>query len=309
MQGSRYRQAARAASNRNIFSRWAAILLFPALVLFGTTALASPALAGDGSSQLSLPFATGETWSMWGGPHPWSGNNGTFSSLDFSGSSGVVRAAGDGVVRFRACGGVAGHYLLMIDHGGVWHTSYYHIINVAVHDGQTVTRGTALGNIGTATPCGGSANGAHVHFTVWNFTGAFTWQNAQGATLNGMDIGGWTASAGSTAYTGYLQRVSDGQRVQRYGAVYNNGAIGSGAAPIPVPIPKPAPVPLVGDLNHDGKVDCTDVSIMNDSFIVYSTPASAKYPHTEDLNHDGKVDVFDLSILLSHWDPSIPEGC
>jgi hypothetical protein len=290
---------------RQVLALVAAMLLFPALVVIGTTTLASPASAGDGSSQLSLPFATGETWSLLGGPHPWSGNTGTFSSLDFNGGSGVVRAAGDGVVSFRPCiSRGKGHYLLMIDHPGGWHTSYYHITNVAVQDGQQVTRGTALGNIGTATPCGGDAhNSVHVHFTVWKFSGAFSWNNAQGAALNGLDIGGWTASAGSTAYAGYLQRVRDAFRVQRYGAVFNDGSIGSGKpTPVPVPVPVPKPAPIVGDLSGDGKVNCTDVGIMKDYFgTVYTSPATAQYPHPNDMNHDGKVDILDLSILLSHW--------
>jgi len=73
------------------------------------------------------------------------------------------------------------------------------------------------------------------------------------------------------------------------------------AASTPTPTPTPKPAPIVGDLNDDGKVNCTDVGIITDGFVVYTTPATAQDPHPNDLNHDGKVDVFDLSILLSHW--------
>jgi Cutinase/Dockerin type I domain len=64
----------------------------------------------------------------------------------------------------------------------------------------------------------------------------------------------------------------------------------------------PKATSIVGDLNADGKVNCTDVNIMKDYFgTVYTSPATAQFPHPNDLNRDGKVDVFDLSILLSHW--------
>jgi secreted trypsin-like serine protease len=65
----------------------------------------------------------------------------------------------------------------------------------------------------------------------------------------------------------------------------------------------PAMAPIAGDLNHDGSVNCADVSAMQHAM------ATTPPPLTADLNHDGKVDVFDLSILLSHWDPSLDPGC
>ena len=68
-------------------------------------------------------------------------------------------------------------------------------------------------------------------------------------------------------------------------------------------ISAPAMAPIAGDLNGDGSVNCADVSAMQNAM-------AAKPPQPlADLNHDGKVDVFDLSILLAHWDPSLPPGC
>ncbi len=54
--------------------------------------------------------------------------------------------------------------------------------------------------------------------------------------------------------------------------------------------------PLMGDLNHDGKVDGADLGIMLASWGVAtagSTPA--------DINVDGKVDGVDLGTLLGNW--------
>jgi secreted trypsin-like serine protease len=60
---------------------------------------------------------------------------------------------------------------------------------------------------------------------------------------------------------------------------------------------------IAGDLNGDGSVSCADETAMQHAMAATPPPPAA------DLNHDGKVDVFDLSILLSHWDPSLDPGC
>jgi len=48
-----------------------------------------------------------------------------------------------------------------------------------------------------------------------------------------------------------------------------------------------------GDLNTDGKVNITDLSIILTNF--------GKANRSGDVNSDGKVDIKDLSIILSHW--------
>jgi hypothetical protein len=55
---------------------------------------------------------------------------------------------------------------------------------------------------------------------------------------------------------------------------------------------------LVGDINGDGKVDITDLSIMLTDWGTNNASA--------DLNHDGTVNVFDLSLLLDHWGQTAP---
>ena len=226
---------------------WRRFYMFPALVLFGTTALASPALAGDGSSQLSLPFATGETWSVLpslGPPTPAAGlhtagfqNSGSaLSSLDFNpvgGGVGQVRAAGDGVIRWAGCS--AGH-IVFIDHGNGWETSYYHITNEQFANGQAVHRGDWIGNTGGALPCKGKAVGNHVHFTLWHFSGVYAFNHAA-ASLAGVDIGGRNIVYGASPPSTCFRRLSDAQTAcvtpGHSASLYNDGAIGSGAAPSP----------------------------------------------------------------------------
>ena len=175
--------------------------------------------AGDSSGQLSLPIPAGETWTLTQGPHNTNGGAqnavSPLSSLDLSGGSGHVVAARDGVVESvaAACRGKtpAQANLVVINHGDGWHTSYYHIPNVQVVVGQHVASGQYLGNIGTGTGCGGSADGAHVHFSVEYYTsGSYSWQTGE-VDLRGRSIGGWTFQGAN--WNGYAVRNSDGRTV------------------------------------------------------------------------------------------------
>lgn len=59
--------------------------------------------------------------------------------------------------------------------------------------------------------------------------------------------------------------------------------------------PSPTPVPSIadGDLDHNGKVDVADLSLL----LLGWTGATDGH----DINSDGKINVYDLSIMLSHW--------
>jgi hypothetical protein len=54
----------------------------------------------------------------------------------------------------------------------------------------------------------------------------------------------------------------------------------------------------IGDLNHEGKVNIIDFSILAFWFHRALTTPAAK---ESDLNHDGKVDLVDFSILAANW--------
>ncbi|MBI3160497.1 MAG: peptidoglycan DD-metalloendopeptidase family protein, partial [Chloroflexi bacterium] len=176
---------------------------------------------GDGAALLSLPWATGQTWILTGGPHSNDGTGRPWSSLDFAvGGSGEVRAARDGIV-YLDCAN-----FVRINHSDGWQTGYYHLTGIVVSNGQTVTRGQLLGYTSSATGCGGSATGAHVHFSLR--------RSGVKQEINGRDIGGWTVEEGSSEYRGCMVRISDGSRqCSTYqggsGSIYNNGTIGSGS--------------------------------------------------------------------------------
>ncbi len=166
--------------------------------------------------QLSLPWATGETWSLTGGPHTNTGS-GPWSSLDFAGGSGIARSAADGVVwRASSCPN-----FVRVDHSNGWQTGYYHLINEAVSNGQSISRGTAVGQISTAVGCGGSATGNHVHFSLR--------RNGLVVDIHNHYVGGWLVENGSAEYNGCLVRGTS--RVCQWGSVTNDGTIGSGTSP------------------------------------------------------------------------------
>jgi murein DD-endopeptidase MepM/ murein hydrolase activator NlpD len=172
---------------------------------------------GDGSARLSLPWAGGQTWRLTGGPHNfYGGKSRPWSSLDFAGPEpGVsvrVRAARGGVV-LRPCAN-----LVQVRHDDGWATSYYHLSNIAVKAGQTVSRGQFLGFTSNASGCGGSSSGPHVHFSLL--------RNGSYVNIADHTIGGWTVRDGDEAYDGCMERNGD-ERCAPNGRIYNDGAIGA----------------------------------------------------------------------------------
>jgi LasA protease len=95
------------------------------------------------SSQLSLPWAPGQSWMLTGGPHGWGGGKKEWkqrpwSALDFAGGDGRVRAAREGLV-YLPCGETT---WIQIRHGDGWVTDYYHLTNIPQFvDGTWIERG------------------------------------------------------------------------------------------------------------------------------------------------------------------------
>ncbi len=176
-------------------------------------------LAGDGSADLSFPFPVGETW-RFNGPHP-NGPGRVWSSLDFYRLSGGFELAYDAPI-LAMRGGVVDlpcANMVVVDHGDGWMTYYYHVINITVTEGQTVTRGQRVGGTSAEFRCGGAADGPHSH--IWT-----TWQGVEVA-IAGTDIGGWTVSAGSQPYDGCLTRDTVVLCRERGDSVRNDGLSGS----------------------------------------------------------------------------------
>ncbi len=189
---------------------------FPSPTIRSTLEGFSP--AGEGSSQLSFPFPANETWGFLG-PHPAEGAT-TRDALDFypyydNAQNAPVLAMRGGVV-YRPCDN-----MILIDHGDGWTTGYYHVINIAVQNGQVVQRGQQLGGTSAEHTCGGFANGPHVHIWV-EFRG-------QSVAIAGRDIGGWTVEAGPNPYDGCLVKGSVRRcTVDGTNFVVNDSEIGSG---------------------------------------------------------------------------------
>jgi murein DD-endopeptidase MepM/ murein hydrolase activator NlpD len=168
-----------------------------------------------------FPFPTGRVWRMTGGPHPYIETEQTKvslpsqTSLDFApawhsgcdipnnGKDFIVAAAGGDV-----------HYAssdpnkLTIDHNNGWFSEYFHITTVQVKSGH-VDKGQPLGY----PSChGGSADGAHVHFTIYY---GKTYPTRTRQSIIGLSIEGWTVLSTTTPYVGCLQNNITLQKVCR----------------------------------------------------------------------------------------------
>ncbi|MFF3285643.1 M23 family metallopeptidase [Streptomyces sp. NPDC003023] len=152
---------------------------------------------------LLLPWMPNYVMTLTGGPHSHTGGTGYWSSLDFAGgnASGRVRSSREGTATSMC--GYGGGWTRVIHPGG-FSTDYYHMHNTTYYNGTSVGSSTLLGTIGTDTCAGGSATGAHVHWSLRtydaNYSGSYTW-------LNGRTIGGWTWWNGSSQYSGCGTRL------------------------------------------------------------------------------------------------------
>jgi murein DD-endopeptidase MepM/ murein hydrolase activator NlpD len=93
---------------------------------------------------------------------PFSGEGAYHTGVDISAPIGTpVQSSADGRVQF------AGNYygygrLIIINHGNNYQTYYAHLSNIAVTEGQEVTRGEHIGNVGMS----GRSTGPHLHYEV-----------------------------------------------------------------------------------------------------------------------------------------------
>lgn len=167
---------------------------------------------GDYRTGMQLPFAVGQSWELYGGPHGFGpAENHPFSSLDFRGGDQVVRAARGGMA-YHPCNAV-----IKVFHNNGYRTSYYHLKN-EISDGQWVAAGDRLGDTSTDTTgrCGGYAPERHVHFTLLD-------ENGAEVAIAYHIIGKWIAIEGDAAYDGYAlhgSRRADtgvGDRMHNYG--------------------------------------------------------------------------------------------
>lgn len=115
-----------------------------------------------GSGSFSWPV-TGTITSPFGWrSNPFGGSPEFHQGLDIAAPSGttVTAAAGGTVIMAQWYGGY-GNYVL-IDHGGGYSTGYGHLSAIYVSQGQNVSRGQAIGAVGST----GQSTGPHLHFEV-----------------------------------------------------------------------------------------------------------------------------------------------
>jgi LasA protease len=162
--------------------------------------------------ELSLPFASGQTWSLTGGPHPGWGNDLPWSALDF-GPPGVTGCADSALWVTASAPGVvvrAGDNSVVLDLDGDGHEQtgwvlfYFHMAERdQIAAGTKVKVGDPLGHPSCE---GGRATGTHVHMAR-KYNGE--WIPADGIVpgIVPFVIGGWTAERGDVPYQGRLTRL------------------------------------------------------------------------------------------------------
>ncbi|MEW2590015.1 peptidase M23 [Micromonospora aurantiaca] len=174
------------------------------------TTLGTLSANGDYRTGMRLPFALGQSWTLRGGPHGWSGSPRPFSSIDLFGGDQRVLAVRAGTA-YTMCKG-----WVRVVHDRGYTTDYYHLWNNIDVDGASVSAGTYLGDTGTDITCGGSASSRHVHLGFR--------QNGAYVAIATHNLGKWVPREGSTAYEGYALHGS--KRVNVGGSLYNYGALG-----------------------------------------------------------------------------------
>lgn len=163
----------------------------------------SAATTAANTGGLLLPWMPDYYMTVTGGPHASNGVNGYWSSLDLAGGNafGRVRSSREGTAT-SMCG--AGGGWTRVIHPNGFSTDYYHMWNATYYNATPVGSSALLGNIGTDVCAGGSASGAHVHWSLRtydaNYNGMYTW-------LHGRTIGGWTWWNGNNQYEGCATRL------------------------------------------------------------------------------------------------------
>ncbi|HVN16475.1 MAG TPA: LysM peptidoglycan-binding domain-containing protein [Anaerolineales bacterium] len=160
--------------------------------------------------RMTLPFASGETWSFTGGPHGGWDEGSAWAALDFAPPSDApgcvqsdywVTAVADGLITRAANGAV----IQDLDNDGYEQTGWV-VLYMHIETRDRVAPGTYLfagDKVGHPSCEGGIANGTHVHLAR-RYNGE--WIAADGTLPFNLD--GWVSSGTGTEYDGFLKRGS-----------------------------------------------------------------------------------------------------
>lgn len=166
---------------------------------------------------LDLPFSRPQAW-QFNGVHTWTGddNDSAMSSIDFvrdwsidwgdDTSEDWISAAHDGQVSvYSSC-------YMQILHDSGWATVYYHMDNLQVKTGQSVTAGEAIGNYAKdrdqALCSGGKSTGPHLHFALQ--------RDGQHYSLQDIALSGYIIHPGTSSYDTARSRMWLEKRATRY---------------------------------------------------------------------------------------------
>jgi hypothetical protein len=199
----------------------ALLLLVSAFGAFPQAAAAAP--------NFQMPFPCGQTWTGQTRTNHSPANAIDLNRTDDLGDPVVASAPGT-VVTVRDLGSDSYGKYIIVDHGSGWTTLYAHLNSFNVSVGQSVSRGTKLGAVGSS----GGSSGPHLHYeqrlngsaqkVVWNGTQALYWGSKSYTSKNNCTttgVSGTINTAGAdlnvrsgpgTSYS-IVGQVSDGQKV------------------------------------------------------------------------------------------------
>jgi hypothetical protein len=224
----------RIATGKNVTAAACAI----ALLLAGMSSLivAQVALAESPPTDyppIGLPYAQGTKEVFTAGPHQnrfhQCDSSAPCNALDFGpvapATNFPVTAAGPGIVQGGLGACTPGLVFIRMTTGGSfngWWTGYYHLTNVQVTDGDTVSAGTWIGDLAqtreAGRPCGGSWDSPHVHFFAKyapptcnrSCIGDAFRTTAYDVDLGRVVLGGWQIA--STSITACMKYLATGER-------------------------------------------------------------------------------------------------
>lgn len=117
---------------------------------------------GDISFTWPCPSSSRVTSGFGSRSSPTEGASTSHKGIDIGASTGSsVVAAADGTVVIATYSASAGNYV-MLSHGGGVYTVYMHMSSIAVSSGQTVSKGSTIGAVGST----GYSTGPHLHFGI-----------------------------------------------------------------------------------------------------------------------------------------------
>ena len=129
-------------------------------------------LYGPGACGTIVDGAVGSGAFIWPTTNRWlSGYDFSLSAnhpgIDIGGATGnAIYAADSGVIVYSGWNDLGYGYVIVIDHGNGWQTTYAHLSQIYAGCGASVTQGATIGLMGST----GNSTGPHLHFEMYSDT-------------------------------------------------------------------------------------------------------------------------------------------